>query len=205
MQERLFRIRPARGMIGVPPAGSNTTAPSLSPIPSLPLDTRTMSAPTAFDDTLDQFLEKHPTQSEAEYLLAWEERWNKRIDKDVAVLGEGLGKMVDAFEVRFFLPFSVSGLTGEDADEGWKHALGPAGHATETAHLQAQLLSSTVLNSATSLLSLTHQLKLMVLLPDTKTVGANQEKEKQELERQVDGLRKDVSEAVGRIAQDEQR
>ncbi|KAJ9106573.1 hypothetical protein QFC20_004065 [Naganishia adeliensis] len=142
-----------------------------------------MSAPTAFDDTLDQFLEKHPTQSEAEYLLAWEERWNKRIDKDVAVLGEGLGKMVDAFE----------------------HALVPAGHATETAHLQAQLLSSTVLNSATSLLSLTHQLKLMVLLSDTKTAGANQEKEKQELERQVDGLRKDVSEAVGRIAQDEQR
>lgn len=61
-----------------------------------------MSAPTtAFDDTLDQFLEKHPGQTEADFLLAWEERWNKRIDKDVQVLGEGLGKIVDAFEVSF--------------------------------------------------------------------------------------------------------
>jgi hypothetical protein len=45
----------------------------------------------------------------------------------------------------------------------------------------------------------------MVLLSDTKTVGANQDKEKEELERQVDGLSRDVREAVGRIAQDEQR
>jgi hypothetical protein len=71
--------------------------------PSIPLripHQRTMAAPTAFDDTLDQFLEKPAGQTEADFLLAWEERWNKRIDKDVQVLGEGLGKMVDAFEVR---------------------------------------------------------------------------------------------------------
>lgn len=85
-----------------------------------------------------------------------------------------------------------------------QHTLVPEAHATETSHLQAQLLSSTILNSATSLLSLTHQLKLMVLLSDTKTVGAHQEKEKAELEKQVDGLRRDVRDAVERIAQGEQ-
>jgi hypothetical protein len=54
----------------------------------------------AFDDTLDQFLEKHPGQTEEAYLAAWEERWNKRIDKEVVTLGEGFGKMMDALEVR---------------------------------------------------------------------------------------------------------
>ena len=59
-----------------------------------------MAAPAAaFDDSLDQFLEKHPGQTEEEYLDAWEERWNKRIDKEVVTLGEGFGKMMDALEV----------------------------------------------------------------------------------------------------------
>lgn len=44
----------------------------------------------------------------------------------------------------------------------------------------------------------------MVLLSDTKTVGAHQEKEKAELEKQMDGLRRDVRDAVERIAQGEQ-
>jgi hypothetical protein len=44
----------------------------------------------------------------------------------------------------------------------------------------------------------------MVLLSDTKTVGANQEREKEALEKQVEGLRRDVREAVERIAQGEQ-
>lgn len=59
-----------------------------------------MAAPAAaFDDSLDQFLEKHPGQTEEEYLAAWEERWNKRIDKEVVTLGEGFGKIMDALEV----------------------------------------------------------------------------------------------------------
>lgn len=44
----------------------------------------------------------------------------------------------------------------------------------------------------------------MVLLSDTKTVGANQDREKEELDKEVDGLRREVRDAVGRIAQAEQ-
>ncbi|GHJ85039.1 hypothetical protein NliqN6_1441 [Naganishia liquefaciens] len=142
-----------------------------------------MAAPAAaFDDSLDQFLEKHPGQTEEEYLDAWEERWNKRIDKEVVTLGEGFGKMMDALE----------------------RGLEPKAHVTETAHLQADLLSSTILESATSLLSLTHQLKLMVLLSDTKTIEVNQAKERQELEAQVEALKRGVRTAVKEAADNEQ-
>lgn len=160
-----------------------------------------MTAPaTAFDDSLDQFLEKHPGQTEEEYLDAWEERWNKRIDKEVVILGEGFGKMMDAFEVCWRRSEkSMFGLTQKP-----QRGLMPKAHVTETAHLSADLLSSTILNSATSLLSLTHQLKLMVILSDTKTIEFNQAKERKELEAQVESLKQGVRTAVKSIADNEQ-
>lgn len=157
----------------------------------------------AFDDTLDQFLEKHPGQTEEAYLAAWEERWNKRIDKEVVTLGEGFGKMMDALEVCSDHQSSMELLTHLIIRA--QRGLEPKAHITETSHLQADLLSSTILDSATSLLSLTHQLKLMVLLSDTETIQVNQEKERRDLEAQVQALKRGVREAVDRIAGDEQR
>ncbi len=46
------------------------------------------------------FLQEAPNQSLASYLDALEETWNKRIDKDVEALGEGLGALVKELEVR---------------------------------------------------------------------------------------------------------
>ncbi|KAJ9092717.1 hypothetical protein QFC19_008642 [Naganishia cerealis] len=121
------------------------------------------AAITAFDDSLDQFLEKQPGQKEAAYAAVWEERWNARIDKQVGTLGDGL----------------------------------------ETASLQSSVLSSTLLDSATSLLSLTHQLKLMVLLSDTTALPALQEREQRELGEQMQALRDEVRGLVDQIAQNE--
>ncbi|KAJ9118793.1 hypothetical protein QFC24_005992 [Naganishia onofrii] len=140
------------------------------------------AAVTAFDDSLDQFLEKPAGQTEEQYAAVWEERWNARIDKDVGVLGEGLGKMLDIFQ----------------------NGLVPSAHAVETSHLQSQLLSSTLLDSATSLLSLTNQLKLMVLLSDTTTAPVHQDKEQKALQEKVQGMREEVRRLVEKIADEEQ-
>ncbi|KAJ9098145.1 hypothetical protein QFC21_004474 [Naganishia friedmannii] len=165
-----------------PPSGA-APPPSISRAgPSATAAAAPPAAVTAFDDSLDQFLEKPAGQTEEEYAAVWEERWNARIDKDVGVLGEGLGKMLDIFQ---------NGLT-------------PFAHAVETSHLQSQLLSSTLLDSATSLLSLTHQLKLMVLLSDTTTGPEQQEREQRELQEKVEGLRGEVRGLVQKIADDEQ-
>jgi hypothetical protein len=44
----------------------------------------------------------------------------------------------------------------------------------------------------------------MVLLSDTETIQVNQEKERRDLEGQVQALKRGVREAVDRIADDEQ-
>ncbi|KAJ9117527.1 hypothetical protein QFC22_004377 [Naganishia vaughanmartiniae] len=168
-----------------PPSGASP--PNTTSRPNQPQTTAAPPPPApavvaAFDDSLDQFLEKPAVgQTEEEYAAVWEERWNARIDKDVAVLGEGLGKMLDILQ---------NGLT-------------PSAHASETSHLQSQLLSSTILDSATSLLSLTHQLKLLALLSDTSTASTQQEREQKALQEQVEGLREGVRGLVMKIADDE--
>lgn len=53
---------------------------------------------------LDAFLPRGHNQTEEEYLAAWEEHWNKRIDRDVTVLGEGLQKIVEGSEVSTMSP-----------------------------------------------------------------------------------------------------
>lgn len=45
------------------------------------------------------FLPPQPQQSLDQYLEVWEERWNKRVDQDVSILGEGLGKVLAEAQV----------------------------------------------------------------------------------------------------------
>ena len=49
---------------------------------------------------LQQFLPPQLNQSRSQYLDVWEERWNKRVDQDVTILGEGLGKVVAEAQVH---------------------------------------------------------------------------------------------------------
>ena len=45
------------------------------------------------------FLPPQPQQSLDQYLEVWEERWNKRVDQDVSILGDGLGKVLAEAQV----------------------------------------------------------------------------------------------------------
>jgi hypothetical protein len=83
----------------------------------------------------------------------WEESWNKRIDKEVTILGNGLGKIIAQ----------------------------PAESATSQLALQIQ--SQTLVQSAESLLALTHQLKLLVLLSEPQKPAA--EAEQIELQEEI--------------------
>jgi hypothetical protein len=48
---------------------------------------------------LSQFLPLQSNQTRSQFLEIWEERWNKRIDEDVTILGEGLGRVVAEAQV----------------------------------------------------------------------------------------------------------
>jgi hypothetical protein len=52
------------------------------------------------NSNLSQFLPLQPNQTRSQFLEIWEERWNKRIDEDVTILGEGLGRVVAEAQVR---------------------------------------------------------------------------------------------------------
>ncbi|KAG7527683.1 hypothetical protein FFLO_06685 [Filobasidium floriforme] len=127
---------------------------------------------------LSQFLPLQPNQTRSQFLEIWEERWNKRIDEDVTILGEGLGRVVAEAQ----------------------RALQPSLAATATSHLALQVQTQTLIQSADSLLALTHQLKLFVLLSDSETPKVAVEKEEKELAGQVERAKQEIGDALKNLA-----
>jgi hypothetical protein len=72
--------------------------------------------------------------------------------------------------------------------------------ATTTSHLALQVQTQTLIQSADSLLALTHQLKLLVLLSDSATPKVAVEKEEKELAGQVERAKQEIGDALKNLA-----
>jgi len=118
-------------------------------------------------------------QTYDKYLDEVEETWNKRIDKDVMVLGQGLRGIV-----RTLQRGTVS-----------------SPHQTETSAFSLSVQVSKLVSAAESLQALTHQLKLWILLSDEGTIKTGQQEELRLVEAEIrvveEELEKALEEAAG--------
>ena len=81
-----------------------------------------------------------------------------------------------------------------------QRALQPSLAATATSHLALQVQTQTLIQSAESLLALTHQLKLLVMLSDSETPKAAVQKEEKELAGQVERAKQEIGDALKNLA-----
>ncbi|EJD49644.1 hypothetical protein AURDEDRAFT_59336 [Auricularia subglabra TFB-10046 SS5] len=100
------------------------------------------------------------------YLDAIEEDFNRRLDGDVEVLVEGMGDLVALAAVGDKDKFVV-------AQEAF----------------QAQCRAESMVRAANSLLSLTHTLKLMLLLADEQQIVKQRTEERAQVREEADGYK----------------
>lgn len=152
---------------------------------------------------LAQFLPPQLNQTRSHYLETWEERWNKRVDQDVTILGEGLGKVVAVAQVSpepTRSSYTYCHTHGSCLNP--QRSLQPSLAATSTSHLALQVQTQTLIQSAESLLALTHQLKLLVMLSESETPRAAKDKEEKELAGQVEHAKQEIGDALKALAAD---
>lgn len=158
---------------------------------------------------LHQFLPLKSNQTTPEYLAQWEERWNKRVDQDVIVLGQGLGKVINECQASLSSSLVViSTSCGHPLfllcfDNLFRvtlqRALDPSPSIGATSQLSLQVHTQTMMQSAESLLALTHQLKLMVLLSDHETPRSVALQEGTALKHDIELAKKGVEEALSQL------
>ncbi|KAG9013909.1 hypothetical protein FRB94_004289 [Tulasnella sp. JGI-2019a] len=97
------------------------------------------------------------------YLREVEEEWNKKIDEQVAIL---VHNMVDLVE--------IAKVENKDHFRASQEAF------------QAELKAESMVQATSSLLSLTHSLKLMLLLSDEREIAQRREDEIKTLRQEID-------------------
>ncbi|KAG8913016.1 hypothetical protein FRC00_003240 [Tulasnella sp. 408] len=98
-----------------------------------------------------------------EYLSRLEEEWNLKIDEQVLILVNNMVDLVDLAKIGNKDQFRVS----QEA-------------------FQAELKAESMVHAASSLLSLTHSLKLMLLLSDEREIAQRREEEVKALRQEID-------------------
>ncbi|KAF5372773.1 hypothetical protein D9615_010123 [Tricholomella constricta] len=110
-------------------------------------------------------------QSSSEYLDAIEEEWNKRVDMEVETLVEGMVDLIgDKDKFRI-------------AQESF----------------QAQSRAESMVRAANSLLSITHSMKLLLLLSDEAQLAHRRDAELKVVQEERDEARQKVSELLDEI------
>ncbi|KAG8953221.1 hypothetical protein FRC04_002631 [Tulasnella sp. 424] len=97
------------------------------------------------------------------YLSQLEEQWNLKIDEQVQILVNNMVDLVDIAKIGNKDQFRVS----QEA-------------------FQAELKAESMVHAASSLLSLTHSLKLMLLLSDEREIAQRREEEVKALRQEID-------------------
>jgi len=100
------------------------------------------------------------------YLREVEEEWNKKIDEQVDILVHNMVDLVDIAKVENKDHFRAS-------QEGF----------------QAELKAESMVQATSSLLSLTHSLKLMLLLSDEREIAQRREEEIKSLRQHIDSAK----------------
>lgn len=77
----------------------------------------------------------------------------------------------------------------------------PSLSATATSHLSLQIQTQTLIQSAESLLALTHQLKLLVLLSDEQAPKNAVKKEQMDVTEKVDRVKQEIGNTLVTLAE----
>ncbi|KAL9714249.1 hypothetical protein Ac2012v2_002559 [Leucoagaricus gongylophorus] len=109
-------------------------------------------------------------QNSAEYLDAIEEEWNKRVDMEVETLVDGMVDLVTLASIGDKDKFRI-------AQESF----------------QASSRAESMIRAANSLLSITHSMKLLLLLSDEAQIAHRRDLELQNVQKERDGIKEEVA------------
>ncbi|PCH42225.1 hypothetical protein WOLCODRAFT_132255 [Wolfiporia cocos MD-104 SS10] len=109
-------------------------------------------------------------QDSNEYLDAIEEEWNKKVDVEIDTLVDGMVDLVGIASIGDKDKFRV-------AHESY----------------QAECRAESMIRAAHSLLSITHSMKLLLLLSDESQIANRRDAEMRSVQSEKDGLQKQVS------------
>ncbi|KAJ7230603.1 hypothetical protein GGX14DRAFT_583954 [Mycena pura] len=109
-------------------------------------------------------------QNSAEYLDAVEEVWNKKVDAEVEALLDGMVDLV-----------GLAGIGDKDKFRVAQEAF------------QAQSRAESMVRAANSLLSITHSMKLLLLLSDEAQIAARRDAKLNTLQEEKDAARAEVA------------
>ncbi|KAG5647328.1 hypothetical protein DXG03_000396 [Asterophora parasitica] len=109
-------------------------------------------------------------QSSSEYLDTIEEEWNKRVDMEVETLVDGMADLVSLASIGDKDKFRI-------AQESF----------------QAQSRAESMVRAANSLLSITHSMKLLLLLSDEAQLAHRRDAELKDVQQERDEARQKVS------------
>ncbi|RDB26113.1 hypothetical protein Hypma_006742 [Hypsizygus marmoreus] len=115
-------------------------------------------------------------QNSAEYLDAIEEEWNKRVDMEVETLVDGMVDLVSLASVSDKDKFRI-------AQESF----------------QAQSRAESMVRAANSLLSITHSMKLLLLLSDEAQLAHRRDAELKVVQEERDDARQKVADLLDDI------
>lgn len=115
-------------------------------------------------------------QSSAEYLDTIEEEWNKRVDMEVETLVDGMVDLVSIASIGDKDKFRI-------AQESF----------------QAQSRAESMVRAANSLLSITHSMKLLLLLSDEAQMAHRRDAELKIVQEEKDDARQKVSKLLDEI------
>ncbi|KAG6862462.1 hypothetical protein C0995_000008 [Termitomyces sp. Mi166 len=115
-------------------------------------------------------------QSSAEYLDNIEEEWNKRVDMEVETLVDGMVDLVSLASIGDKDKFRI-------AQESF----------------QAQSRAESMVRAANSLLSITHSMKLLLLLSDEAQLAHRRDAELKAVQEEKDEARQKVAELLDEI------
>ncbi|KAJ3553305.1 hypothetical protein NP233_g12674 [Leucocoprinus birnbaumii] len=109
-------------------------------------------------------------QNSAEYLDAIEEEWNKRVDMEVETLVDGMVDLVTLASIGDKDKFRI-------AQESF----------------QASSRAESMIRAANSLLSITHSMKLLLLLSDEAQIAHRRDLELQNVQKERDEIKEEVA------------
>jgi len=109
-------------------------------------------------------------QNSAEYLDAIEEEWNKKVDLEIETLVDGMVDFV-----------SLASIGDKDKFRIAQEAF------------QAQSRAESMIRAANSLLSITHSMKLLLLLSDEAQIAHRRDAELKNLQSETDETRQEVA------------
>ncbi|CAK5267364.1 unnamed protein product [Mycena citricolor] len=131
---------------------------------------RPSALPTANLFQRDAALQAHIDQNSAEYLDAIEEEWNKKVDSEVETLLDGMVDLVGLASIEDKDKFRI-------AQESF----------------QAQSRAESMVRAANSLLSITHSMKLLLLLSDEAQIAHRRDAELKTIHEEKTQARKQVA------------